>query len=147
MENTCPINAQPDMINWNGIQDLRMNIDIEQIKQAEDQLIQAIISSDVEILDTLLDESLLFTNHLGMLLRKQDDLDAHRNGIIKIVSIRASDQRIELFNDTAVVNVVLLIDGSYQEQRNEANFRFTRVWKLFANNKLRLIAAHSCLLA
>lgn len=50
---------------------------IDQIKRSEAELQQAMLDSNVKALDRLLDDDLTFTNHLGMVLGKQDDLTAH----------------------------------------------------------------------
>ncbi len=48
-----------------------------QILEAEEQLRQAMLASDVNALDDLLSPELIFTNHLGQVMGKQDDLAAH----------------------------------------------------------------------
>jgi Domain of unknown function (DUF4440) len=54
-----------------------------QIVDAEDQLRIAMLSSDVAALDELLAPELIYTNHLGQLLGKDDDLAAYRSGVLK----------------------------------------------------------------
>jgi hypothetical protein len=63
-----------------------------QIAEAEDQLRTAMLSSDVAALNELLTEDLIFTNHLGQLLGKNDDLSAYRSGVLKIVRLEPSEQ-------------------------------------------------------
>lgn len=55
-----------------------------QIINAEEQLRQAMLESDVSILNELLAPAIIITSHLGELLGKQDDLTAHESGLIKI---------------------------------------------------------------
>lgn len=43
------------------------------IVEAEESLKLAMISSDIEILNQLLSEHLIFTNHLGQIISKNDD--------------------------------------------------------------------------
>lgn len=123
-----------------------MTINFEQIINAEEALTQAMLKSDVVALDQLLSERLLFTNHLGMLIRKQDDIDLHKQGIVHLHQIDASEQNIECHANFAVVSVKLHIIGSFHQQVSEADFRFTRIWHLSENNKLQLISGHSCLI-
>jgi hypothetical protein len=40
------------------------------------------LRSDVVVLDELLAPELIFTNHLGRVLGKEDDLAAHRSGVL-----------------------------------------------------------------
>ena len=124
-----------------------MKIDRTIVASAEAKLIQAMLDSDVDALDQLLDERLIFTNHLGMVMHKSDDLGAHRQGIVKIYAIDSSEQQIEIFDASAVVSVKLHIHGSFQGQASEANFRFTRIWQLNAKYEVKLVAGHSSLIA
>ena len=55
-----------------------------QLIEAEEQLRMAMLNADVNILDKLLADDLVFTNHLGQVLGKQDDLAAHQSGKFKI---------------------------------------------------------------
>jgi len=118
----------------------------EQVNNAEQALTQAMLKSDIVALEQLLADSLLFTNHLGMLIRKQDDINLHKQGIVQIHEIDASEQHIELYPRFAVGSVKLHIIGSFQQQVSEADFRFTRVWQQIDNNKLQLVGGHSCLI-
>jgi hypothetical protein len=51
-----------------------------QIVEVEDQLRTAMLCADVAALNQLLAPDLIFTNHLGQLLGKEDDLAAYRSG-------------------------------------------------------------------
>jgi Domain of unknown function (DUF4440) len=65
-----------------------------QILELEEQLRQAMLHSNVAELDALIAPELLFTNHLGQIFSKQDDLDAHRSGKFKFTEITPSDRHI-----------------------------------------------------
>ena len=58
-----------------------------QIIELEERLRQAMLYSDVNELDALIAPELLFTNHLGQIFSKQEDLDAHRSGKFKFTEI------------------------------------------------------------
>ncbi len=53
------------------------------VVQLEERLRQAMLDSDVAELDTLIAPELIFTNHLGQLIGKQEDLAIHRSGALK----------------------------------------------------------------
>jgi len=114
-----------------------------QIKQCEERLKQAMLRSDVAALDELLAPDLSFTNHLGQLMTKQDDLQAHKSGMLKINKITFSDQKIKIYGDVAVVSVQAHISGDFAGTVSEEHFRFTRVWIKSANNDCQVIAGHS----
>jgi hypothetical protein len=42
----------------------------------------------------LLSPELIFTNHLGQVLGKADDLAAHRSGLLRIEELRPSEQQV-----------------------------------------------------
>lgn len=113
-----------------------------EIAQLEARFVEAMKTSHVVELDTLIDDSLIFTNHLGQLYTKQDDLNAHRGGNIEIFDIIISEQHITLFDDVAVVSVRKEISGSFFGETLVGIFRFTRVWKK-TGNSCKVITAHS----
>ena len=76
-----------------------------QIIKAEERLRVAMLDSDVKVLDELLAPELIFTNHLGQVLGKQDDLAAHQSGKFKIKVLIPSDLNIQLIGNVAIVTV------------------------------------------
>jgi hypothetical protein len=105
-----------------------MNNTIEQqILEAEEQLRQAMLATDLEALDRLLAPELMFTSHLGQLLRKEDDLAAHRSGMVKIDELIPSERHIQIHGDVAVVSVRVHLSGSYADTPSQGNFGFTRI--------------------
>ncbi|KIA93538.1 hypothetical protein OC25_12235 [Pedobacter kyungheensis] len=104
------------------------------VLKLEEQLVAAILNSDVAVLDKLLHDKLVFVNHLGMTLTKAEDLAPHISHDLKINSLAISDRHLHLFGDTAVVVVTKEIKGSYLNQLFESKLKFTRVWKLHAQD-------------
>lgn len=122
-----------------------MNKDFEAtIGNAEEQLRQAMLGSNVKALDKLLSKDLVFTNHLGQCLGKEADLSAHKTGSITISKIDMSEQRIKRISENvAIVSVRVQISGTYAGQPTEGDFRFTRVWALSANSHWQVVSAHA----
>jgi hypothetical protein len=54
------------------------------------------LSSNVELLDELIADDLIFVNQFGQIFSKQMDIEAHRSGNLKITGIEVLDQRIRL---------------------------------------------------
>lgn len=120
-----------------------MEIELE-IKDAEEQLRQAMLASDVEALDRLLSPDLIFTNHLGQCLGKEADLSAHGSGALSICRLEPSEQQIRLIRiDTAAVSVRVQITGKYAGQPADGDFRFTRIWKQLSDNQWQVVIAHT----
>lgn len=117
-----------------------------QIIEAEEHLRIAMLSSDVKTLNELLAPELIFTNHLGQLLSKQDDLVAHQSGTIKISDLTPSEQDIRLLcENVAIVSVRMHLSGSYAGIPSKGDFRFTRIWTLSSDGIWHVLAAHSSL--
>ncbi|MDC0612013.1 nuclear transport factor 2 family protein [Vibrio sp.] len=118
-----------------------------QVVEAENQLCNAMLQSDMQVLDELLSDDLTFTNHFGAVLTKQDDIEAHKSGLLKIASITLEDQKVTLQQNTAVVFVKATINGSYDGNPANGAFRFTRVWQKIEQNRWQVIAVHSSMIA
>ncbi len=114
-----------------------------QIIEAEKRLRLAMLNSDVKVLDELLAPELVFTNHLGQVLSKQDDLAAHQSGKFKIEALTPSDLNIRLIDNVAIVTVKVHLIGSYEENGFDNHLRFTRIWTLSSSNTWQIVAAHS----
>jgi len=119
----------------------------EQIVQIEDRLRTAMLRSDVAALDELLAPDLIFTNHLGQLLGKDDDLAAYRSGVLKVVSLESSEQLVRALGDVAVVSVRMRLIGTYGGAPANGDFRFTRVWARSQRETWHIVAAHAGLIA
>ena len=117
------------------------------ILEAEERLRAAMLSSDVSVLDELLAPELLFTNHLGQLLSKEDDLASHRSGLLKVSALRASEQHVQTRGDIAIVSVRMQLSGTYNGKTANGDFRFTRVWAQCADKTWHVIAEHAGLVA
>jgi ketosteroid isomerase-like protein len=120
-----------------------MNRSVEaQIVDAEERLRIAMLQSDVSALDELLAPELIFTNHLGHLLGKENDLAAHRSGILKVKELKPSEQHLRLNGEVAIVSVRMQLSGTYDGHPADGDFRFTRVWALSSDKTWKVVAAH-----
>jgi ketosteroid isomerase-like protein len=125
-----------------------MNKTVEtQIVEAEERLRLAMLASDVSVLDDLLAPQLIATSHLGEIVRKQDDLAAHKSGLIKINELNPSEQQIRLYGEVAIVFVRMQISGTYNGNPANGDFRFTRVWAISPNGTWHIVAAHIGMIA
>jgi ketosteroid isomerase-like protein len=117
-----------------------------EIVEVEDRLRTAMLSSDIAALNELLAPDLIFTNHLGQLLGKDDDLAAYRSGVLKVVSLEPSEQHVRTLGDVAVVSVRMQLSGTYEGAPANGNFRFTRVWARSQQERWQIVAAHAGLI-
>lgn len=98
------------------------------LQVAETSLRQAQLAGDVSALDRLLDDALVFTGPDGAVYGKADDLEAHRQGWIRITRLDPSDERIQRFEGIAVVSVRMAMAGDFKGVPFAGSYRYTRVW-------------------
>lgn len=99
----------------------------------EKELLNAFTNCDLVSLDALIHENALFVLPNGMTATKKMVLDNYRAGSTSMSSIEATDQKINMIGDTAVVSVNLEMAGQYNEQVIRQQFRYIRVWKMTDN--------------
>ena len=103
---------------------------------------QAMLASNVSVLNELLAPEIIITSHLGELLAKQDDLAAHESGSIEINELKPSEQHIQIHGEVAIVSVRMQVSGSYNGSPANGDFRFTRVWAVSSSGTWQIVAAH-----
>ena len=121
---------------------MQKNIEAE-INHFEERLRQAMLKSETAELDRLLSADLLFTNHLGQVISKQEDIDAHTAKKFTFNEIKLSEQKMMIRDDIAIVSVKAEIVGSYENVPTNGCFRFTRIWNRLTNHHWQVIAGHS----
>ena len=121
-----------------------MQTDIEsQITLAEERLRLAMLASDVEVLDQLISPDLIFTNHFGQVLGKQDDLALHRSGVLKFHTLEPSESQMKASGEIVVVSVRMNLSGAYAGSPFAGDLRYTRVWRLSQRDTFQVVAGHS----
>jgi len=113
-----------------------------EVEQVEKKLRNAMLSSDLETLDDLLSDELVFTNHHGQRLSKADDLAAHSSGLLSIDRLEPrTEPTIRLIGDSAIVNLTLDLAGTYDGRPFAGAFAYSRMWYR-QSGKWRIEAAH-----
>lgn len=103
------------------------------ILNLENQLYDAMKSSNVEILDKLLHNDLLFIVPSGETITKEMDLEIYRNGNLKIAELSPNIEQLNIMDDLAVITLKVNLKGSYNDQPFEAQYRYIRFWKNFSD--------------
>ncbi|MCE2998134.1 MAG: nuclear transport factor 2 family protein [Cyclobacteriaceae bacterium] len=114
----------------------------EEIIGIENQLIEAIKTSDVTMLDRMLHNDLLFIAPNGQAVTKEMDLASHRSGQMEVEQLIANFESVKIMGDNAVVVVVYNTKGKMLGTPIEGQFRYLRVWKMFPDG-LKVVAG-SC---
>ncbi|MBD1849520.1 nuclear transport factor 2 family protein [Leptolyngbya sp. FACHB-711] len=87
-----------------------MNTTIETL---EDNLRQAMLTSDVAVLAELIADDLVWTMPTGQVVNKQFDLDAHRSGVFRFTRSEISDRQIHDYSNCVVVTLKAELAGTY----------------------------------
>lgn len=111
----------------------------QKILEVEKQLLEAMKTSDIKMLDQLLHDDLLFVLPSGEVITKEIDLETHKSENLVFEEITSSIDSIKQIGENAVVTLSLKIAGKMLEQNFEGNFRYLRVWKM-SDNQLKVIA-------
>ncbi len=105
-----------------------------QVIANEKNLLSAMKTNNVELLNKLLHDELLFNGPSGETATKAMDLKNYHSGNINLHTVESSDQMLSVVGDNVVVAVTVEILGNYLGQEINGKFRYLRVWKLFENN-------------
>lgn len=123
------------------IDDLPADSSEASLRACEAALRQAQLASDVRELDRLVDDALVFVGPNGAVYGKEDDLDAHRRGVVRITRLEPSEERIQRFGHVAVVSVRMEMSGTFEGAAFAGPFRYTRVW-CARSDGWRIVAGH-----
>jgi hypothetical protein len=111
----------------------------EQIIDCENRLLEAMKTSDVTALDELLHERLIFNIPTGQTITKAMDIENYRLGRMRVHEISATEQVVEVFENTAAVASTVHLKAKYMGMTVDGRFRYLRVWKL-TDDLWRIIA-------
>jgi ketosteroid isomerase-like protein len=116
---------------------------IHQISLIEERLRLAMLASDCLALDELISPDLIFTNHLGQICGKQDDLNMHRGGLLKLHTLEPSELSVRTWGNLAVVSVRMKVGGAFDNMAFQEDLRYTRVWGLSERGSWEILTGHS----
>lgn len=105
----------------------------KELMACEYELLKAMRNCDIEKMDELLHDDLLFSGPAGETITKEIDLETYRSGNMVVLGNTASDQEISIFGDTAIVLVNIDLKAQFMQELVEGRFRYIRVWKNSSN--------------
>lgn len=113
-----------------------MNHSLEEIVHAEKQLQQAMVNNDVQALEQLIHDDLVFIDAKGNVQRKRDDIDSHASGAVVQTAVEFVEEPvIQFYGESAIVAVKAHVQG----KPLEAFCRYLRVW-LFQDERWQIIS-------
>ncbi len=105
----------------------------EQIIYCETKLIQALQHADIDALEELLHDNLVFNIPTGQTITKEIDIENYRSGIMTVDRIDESEQMISVIEDVCTVVVTIHLQAKYADQIIDGKYRYLRVWKRVSN--------------
>lgn len=114
-----------------------------EIGAMEAQLRAAQLHADVDALDALIHDDLLFTGPDGQLATKAQDLAAYRGGVIRFVSHEPEAlhvRRVGAHVAVAALRARLVVEVG--GQLTGGTWRYTRVWARESDGPWRVVAGH-----
>ncbi len=117
-----------------------LEINSQEVIDAENKLFSAQRVSDVELLDALLDDELLAVSPSGEIVTKEMDLEMHRSKTMVIQEASTTIDEIKIASSTALTVVTMTVKGTVAGTPVAGRFRYFRVWKYSAGT-LKVIGA------
>lgn len=116
------------------------------INAQEARLRQAILTCNIDELDALIAEDLIFVGHLGQIITKEADLAAYRSGTLKVDRLDLSETDVRPMGEVAVVVTRTSLAGTYGGEAFTGDFRYTRIWRQRGSG-WRVVAGHCSAIA
>ncbi|MCS0497390.1 nuclear transport factor 2 family protein [Ancylobacter sp. MQZ15Z-1] len=120
---------------------------LAEIEAAEQRLRHAALHGNVAALDRILADDLIYVDQNGQFLSKQDDIDLHRTGALKLTRLVFSDIRLRAISEDAGLAVVRVdVRGHAAGVAFSATMRYSRVWRRIAGD-WRVVSTQSTFIA
>ena len=120
------------------------NMEESLIIDYEERLREAMLIGDVNSLDNLINDNLIFVNHFGQILTKEADIEAHRSGVLNFTDIKILDQKVILLENSAVTVTRAALKGIFGIETIEDEMYYSRVWQM-NGDKLTIVSGHCSL--
>ncbi|GAA3423602.1 nuclear transport factor 2 family protein [Streptosporangium sandarakinum] len=118
----------------------------DELYEAERRLQAAMLAGDVDELDRLLDERLVFTGPPDGACHpraKQLDLDNHRSRRQIMTGLTQEDLTVVVAGTTGVTCFLGLLEGTFAGEPFASRLRYTRTWVHTGEYGWRVLAAHA----
>lgn len=117
-----------------------MSHSLDEIRDVERQLQQAMVKNDVQALARLIHDDLVFIDVEGNVQGKRDDIESHASGTVVQTAVEFVEEPVmRLHGESAVVAVKAHIKVRLQGNPVEALCRYLRVW-LFQDGHWQIIS-------
>lgn len=100
---------------------------IEEVREFEYAWGVAYIRRDMCALDGILADDYTFTDPLGGVTDKRQNLDYIRSGLFRIEDTHSRDVRVRIYGETAVVTALSIFKASYKGVKVQGRYQYTDV--------------------
>lgn len=115
------------------------------VKQAEQQLADAVTRNDFPALERILGDDLIYSHSNGRAETKAQFIGVLKSGEMKYESVQVRDVFVRLYGNTALVTGSPIMKTNYRGQASTADLKVLRVymkrggvWKLVAHQSARV---------
>ncbi|MBR8040328.1 nuclear transport factor 2 family protein [Burkholderia cenocepacia] len=112
------------------------------IEPSETALRAAMLANDVEALDALLDDDLVFTVPTGQVISKEDDLAAHRAKLLRLDALDVIEMRASAVDEMILTTTRAALAGHFDGVAFTGTFAYTRLWRR-SGAHWRVVAGHA----
>ncbi|MBA2681893.1 MAG: nuclear transport factor 2 family protein [Ktedonobacteraceae bacterium] len=117
-----------------------MSHSLDEIRDVERQLQQAMVKNDVQALERLIHDDLVFIDVEGNVQGKRNDIESHASGAVVQTAVEFVEEPVmNLYGETAIVAVKAQVKVQLQGNPVEALCRYLRVW-LFQDERWQIIS-------
>ena len=114
-----------------------------EIVALEAQIRAAQLNADVDALDLLIADELLFTGPDGNLGTKAQDLEAHRSGLVRFRAHEPEELRVRRVGaDVAVTALRARLEVEVAGKVVRGTYRYTRIWARQSGEPWRVVGGH-----
>ncbi|PAJ79926.1 nuclear transport factor 2 family protein [Burkholderia ubonensis] len=115
------------------------------IEPGEAALRAAMLANDVDALDALLDDDLVFTVPTGQVISKEDDLAMHRAKLLRLDRLDRLDvqkMRASAIGEMILTTTKARLAGHFEGRAFDGVFAYTRLWRR-SRAGWRVVAGHA----
>ena len=100
----------------------------DEVKKAESEWVEAVKRQDMNALNRILGDDLVYTHSTGIVESKAEYLNKMKSGAQKYANIEHSNAKYRAFGDTGVVNTKVRMTGATNGTPFDNQLLMTHVW-------------------
>ncbi|MGN7981131.1 nuclear transport factor 2 family protein [Burkholderia sp. 22313] len=112
------------------------------IEPYEAALRAAMLANDVDALDALLDDDLIFTIPSGQVISKHDDLSTHRAKLLRLQVLDCQETLANAIGEMILTTTKAALAGHFDGIAFNGKFAYTRLWRR-SGSIWRVVAGHA----